>query len=257
MPKQTHSQAFELFFTPKFPYYFLVGALLLAIMGNALSDLVRSGLLQVRVELGPLELFMIFASATLLLCLLVWAAYIFGAIRQRALTPTYRVVDLPMPARARGLIAFVSLKQTDHLETALNYHSQTLEKVWLLATEDAVSTAEELKKRYELNSRDIQIVRLDNPYDLQSVRAQVETLYRSGLMGMPETDVIADFTGGTKPMTLGMIFACLSPTRRLEYVAAKYEDNKVSPLHLVEYGIDFSMFKGQFEHEVQKTGVPS
>ncbi len=241
MPRRSPNQSFELFFTPKFPYYFLPGGLLVAVMGDALSEMAKSWLLQRGVEPEAYRLSLIFVSALIALVTLVAAAFSLGAIQQRLIAPSYRVVDRPMPVRARGLVAFASLSETDHLEAALKYHGQTLEKVWLLATNESLSVAEDLREKYALNSRAIEIVLLNDAFDMQSVREEVERLYLTRLGGMPETDVIADFTGGTKPMSLGMIFACLSSTRRLQYVMGKYEKGRVSALSPVEYGIDFSM----------------
>lgn len=51
--------------------------------------------------------------------------------------------------------------------------------------------------------------------------------------------MIADVTGGTKPMMVGMIFACMSPSRTLEYVPATYESGgPKEPLDPIEYVFD-------------------
>lgn len=36
--------------------------------------------------------------------------------------------------------------------------------------------------------------------------------------GISESKIIADYTGGTKSMTAGMVIACASPNRYLEYI---------------------------------------
>lgn len=241
--QRTPQHAFELVFTPRFPIYFVLGALALAVMGDSLSNMADLYLLRFGVNDEPTRLWWIFGIAFSVLGVLIIVAYSVGAIQRRMITPSYRVVDRPQPAPARGLIAFASLRESEHLEAALKYHGQTLEKVWLLATHEAQDKAEEIRGRYELNSRSIEIVVLADAFDLQAVREEVDHLYRTKLGHLTEADVIADFTGGTKPMSLGMIFACMSSTRRLEYVMGKYEKGRVTALSPVEYGIDFSMFK--------------
>lgn len=42
---------------------------------------------------------------------------------------------------------------------------------------------------------------------------------------LDETQVIADYTGGTKSMTAGIILACATPTRRLQYILSEYDEN--------------------------------
>lgn len=37
-------------------------------------------------------------------------------------------------------------------------------------------------------------------------------------LGIEDSDLIADYTGGTKSMTAGIILACTSPERRLQFL---------------------------------------
>ena len=130
MPKHSPTKSFELFFTPRFPLFFIFGALALAVMGNVLTDLVK---LYVGGELP--QLWRIFFVAASLLVVVVVLSYSVGAIRARiAATGNYDVINQPKPAPYRGLIAFVSLAQRAHLEKAVQFHSEKLERIWLLAT---------------------------------------------------------------------------------------------------------------------------
>ncbi len=237
MPQRSPTQIFELFFTPRFPLYFLLGALALGVAGNMLSDLAKQWLAP-NGEPGRLGLILVLAIIGL--GLLVALAYSAGAIQRRMVGPAaYRVVDRPHPKPARGLIAFVSLKQREHLERALHYHGPALERVWLVATPDAEALAAEIKAEYETGQRRVSVEPLNDPYELLRAREVVEHIYRSQLGDLPEEAVVADFTGGTKPMAAGMIFACLNPRRSLQYVPARYHDGKVAePLDPVEYVID-------------------
>jgi hypothetical protein len=151
----------------------------------------------------------------------------------------YRFLDKPRPAPRRGLIAFVSLKQRAHLEKAMAYHRATLEHVWLIATKEALALAQEIEREYASSALKFSIAPLDEEWDLLKARQVVERIYAEKLGEMKEEDVIADFTGGTKPMTAGMIFACLNPARALEYVPADYRDGQPqTPLDPVEYTFD-------------------
>lgn len=231
MPKHSPTKSFELFFTPRFPLFFIFGALALAVMGNVLTDLVK---LYVGGETA--HLWWIFWVAAGLLVFVVVLSYSFGAIRARiAATGNYDVINQPSPAPYRGLIAFVSLAQRAHLEKAIQFHSEKLERIWLLATKDAAVLANELQAEFATVKCNVTIIPLDDPWNLPAVKTIVEKIYREQLGGLAEEEVIADFTGGTKPMTVGMIFACLSPSRHLEYVPALYDADKPKPLDPVEY----------------------
>src|SRR5262245_54197179 len=108
MPRRSPTQIFELFFSPRFPLYFLMGGRALGVAGNMLPDLAKRYLAPCD---EPLRLIFIRSIALMGLALLVFLAYSAGAIHRRISAPTpYRVVDRPNPRLARGLIAFVSLQ---------------------------------------------------------------------------------------------------------------------------------------------------
>ncbi len=237
MPVHSPKQTFELFFTPRSPVLFLLGALALGVAGNMLSDLAKQYFAP-HEETGRLWLILIVALVGLVG--LVGLAFSAGVIRQRWLEPPiYRVLDFSKPEKARGLIAFVSLSERAHLEKALDYHEPQLEWVWLIATSETEAMAEELRQAYESAGFQIKVQPLAHPFELLKIKEVVEHIYATQLEGLPETEVVADFTGGTKPMSAAMIFACLSPTRRLQYVPADYQDNKRVPRDPVEYVIDY------------------
>src|SRR5205085_245588 len=94
---------------------------------------------------GPRQLWLIIGVAAGLLAVVVALAYSFGAIRARRMGAAgYAVINQPQPRHYRGLIAFVSLAQRAHLEKAMQYHGEQLERVWLIATKEARGLAQEL-----------------------------------------------------------------------------------------------------------------
>lgn len=241
MPQTSPSKTFELFFTPRFPLFFIFGALALAVLGNVFTDLVKFYL-----GSEPRQLWLILGVAAGVLAIVVALAYSFGAIRARWTAGGYAVINQPQPRRYRGLIAFVSLAQRAHLEKAMQYHGEQLERVWLIATKEARGLAQELQGEYVTAKRTLTLVPLENEWDLQMVQNVIEAIYREQLGDLTEAEVIADFTGGTKPMTVGMIFACLSSARHLEYVPARYDSSKpVEALDPVEYFLDKPAFGEQ------------
>src|SRR5262245_19314232 len=119
MSQRSPSKTFELFFTPRFPLFFIIGALALAVMGNVFTDLVKN-----YAGSEPFRLWIILGLASGLLIVVVSMAYGFGAIRAKQAVGSYSVSNHPHPQQYRGLIGFVSLSQRAHLEKAVQYHGE-------------------------------------------------------------------------------------------------------------------------------------
>jgi hypothetical protein len=235
MSKRNPNKTFELFFSPRFPFLFLLGAVLVAVMGNMASDLLKS-----YVGDGRLGLWMIFVVSSVILLLLVAAIYAAGVFRAMLTSRNvYRFLDKPNPAPRKGLIAFVSLTQRAHLDRAIAYHRETLKRLWLIATQEAQVRAAQIVAEYNKSGVQISIVPLSEEWDLIKTKETVDQIFTEQLDGLAEEDIIADFTGGTKPMTVGMVFACLTPSRSLQYVPAEYDrDRGVTPHDPIEYKFD-------------------
>lgn len=64
--------------------------------------------------------------------------------------------------------------------------------------------------------------------DPNQIRQLIDSLYTAAQQqtGLPPTDLIADYTGGTKSMTAGMVLACSQPDRHLQYLASEYNEHK-------------------------------
>jgi CRISPR-associated protein (Cas_Cas02710) len=235
MSKRNPNKTFELFFSPRFPFLFLLGAVLVAVMGNMASDLLKS-----YVGDGRLGLWMILVVSSVILFLLVVAIYAAGVFRAMLTSRNvYRFLDKPNPAPRKGLIAFVSLTQRAHLDRAIAYHRETLKRLWLIATQEAQVRAAQIVAEYNKSGVQISIVPLSEEWDLIKTKETVDQIFTEQLDGLAEEDIIADFTGGTKPMTVGMVFACLTPSRSLQYVPAEYDrDRGVTPHDPIEYKFD-------------------
>lgn len=132
------------------------------------------------------------------------------------------------PPAHKGLIVTASPGAgISSAEAAIRYHhgKGKLERCWIITGgENSEAPAKSLvtKLTEEGISRSIfqDFVRLDpeqadNP---DEVYKQVDKILRSLPEGWSESDVIADYTGGTKSITAGMVLACASPDRRLQFM---------------------------------------
>jgi len=159
------------------------------------------------------------------------------------------VPRLQQPEGKRGLILLVSKRESALF--AIEYHLQkgTLESVWLLPSDGSDGQAfgdgsylaaqaiyqdcQALTVKYQRRLQ-VEINRMEvSPSDSQDTFDAVNRIFRQS--GYDPYEVIADFTGGTKPMSVGMIMACLPAERELEYVSYTPDNKRSHGPFLVDY----------------------
>ncbi|MFB2897740.1 hypothetical protein ACE1CI_32895 [Aerosakkonemataceae cyanobacterium BLCC-F50] len=158
--------------------------------------------------------------------------------------------ELRKPEGKKGLILLVS--NPDSAKFAIDYHyieKGTLEKVWLIPSNDTekdkfgepsiskVDPIEDYCKELKTNyGRPLEVIVHRKgvcPGDAQDTFDYVNRVYRQS--GYAEHELIADFTGGTKPMSVGMIMACLKRDRELEYVSFVFASKQSFGPFLIDY----------------------
>jgi hypothetical protein len=138
------------------------------------------------------------------------------------------------PQSRKGLIVLMSPgDRTTPAENAVKAHLSTLEHCWVICGPDRPNqrptsreNAAAIKERYGAARQPpvsfyLREVRdEDNP---QQTYHLVRSIYEEAkAFGLAENDIIADYTGGTKSMTAGMVLACsTSEDRDTEYMKAK------------------------------------
>jgi hypothetical protein len=106
---------------------------------------------------------------------------------------------------------------------AIIHHRKELEVCWLLYTEGSVEGKEVVEhfiKKFGLSLINTIPIFIEDPYNIKSIHKSINGIYVKGLeeANLHETDVIADITGGTTPMSSAIILACTSSDRNIEYV---------------------------------------
>jgi len=158
--------------------------------------------------------------------------------------------DVGVPERKKGLIVLVSRYESAMF--AIEYHLRDggpLQCVWLIPSngkeEETFGPAtiavanrikEEGKSLAKSKGRDLRVVIHDegvSPADAQDTFDYVNRVFRHAKY--EPNEIIADFTGATKPMTVGMIMACLPRDRELEYVPYNQKTGEMSGPRLIEY----------------------
>ena len=151
----------------------------------------------------------------------------------------------------KGLILLVS--NADSALYAIEQHlrrpGSALEKVWLIPSNDKDAdkfggssrpTADKIHQGCQELARQLGrtlAVTIHpegvSPYEAQDTYDCVKRMFRKS--GYRPAELIFDFTGGTKPMSVGMIMACLPPDRDLEYVSYNPATRTMHGPFLIDY----------------------
>ena len=96
--------------------------------------------------------------------------------------------------------------------------------------------AREVRKRYESRCDKIILHALNSAFDVQEAYLLVRRIYaeEAAKHGLDAAHIIADFTGGTKPMTAGMVLACREGRWPMQYMSGR-EGEIVSTPMLVRF----------------------
>jgi hypothetical protein len=229
-----------------------ISAIWFTYIGTLIEMLLRDGLKKIGLDVSvhhriayvpPTVVFLI--PFIVVLFAWTWQSAKYGISKLR-LTGT----GLPQPDGKKGLMLLVS--KPDSAMFAIEYHLATkgvLEKVWLIPSNDveiekfghsSMPIAETIRQRcldlaVSLGRR--VLVEVHNtgvsPADAQDTFDYVNRIFRQS--GYEPSELIADFTGGTKPMSVGMIMACLPTERQLEYVSLNAQSKQSFGPFLIDY----------------------
>ncbi len=245
------------------PFWTLLGIGLSGVfvnyIGASTEVLLRDGLLRLGAsehlagELPP------FIVLFVVICTVVGLAAWLGR-RVVPVSKHFSPGGLTRPDGKLGLILLVS--NAEHALHAIRYHyvtHGTLRYVWLIPSNDfdlerfgkgTAETARTIEARCEELRSQVQAETADerplavfvmtqgaSAGDAQDTYDLVNRVYRvdANRLGLEATQIIADFTGGTKPMSVGMIMACLPTDRSLEYVAWNPQKQTMSGPFLIDY----------------------
>ena len=215
-PASRPGEVFTLLFDPRMPFLFVLGGLLLAVMGNAVY-----GLLLLWWGEGFWGILGALLGALALLALVVAGLYAVlrtGRPRPIALGPE----EAAEPRR--GLVLFLSPGEGKADETALQFHRSVLQRVWLIATAEVAEKAERLAREPHLQEVNVTRLDLQQPRDAgASYRLVRESLRQAAEQGLGPGDLYVDITSCLRPAAVGATLAALESGYEIEYVVAEYD----------------------------------
>ncbi len=210
------SQALQIFFSPQTIAPFLLGSVFLAVLGNAVYDLLKtwlggetSGLL--RIAFGALLLF----------ALSVTVVYFIINQRLNRLQRTKLDIGKRPPHKFSGLILLVS--NADPCRAAIRYHLPRLQRCWLICSLQTLDLARQMAREFPMVCATDPII-INDVYDPIEFRDAVNEVYRSRMpKSWLESAVIADYAGMTAHGSVGMVLACIGTNRALQYTPAHFD----------------------------------
>ncbi len=193
------------------------GFVISAIVIAAAVNIATSALVEAIGALGSLITLMVAMAVILLFA----NAYVVR-MRHRIAAAERIIAERSHPGRRQGLVVMVTRAPT--AGKALAYHHDTLQHLWMIVTPDMRDEANQLRKQAEGQGVKCHPLDLANEYDASGCYRLVRSVFEvlAGQTGLAPGDVIADMTGGTKPMTAGMVLACTDLKAALEHVPTQF-----------------------------------
>lgn len=142
--------------------------------------------------------------------------------RRRKGTALGAPADREHPMQSEGLVFLYTNEAA--LREALGYHRPVLKQCWLVVTPEMQTAAANVISQV----KEVQFA-VKPISDLYNTRACYDTANHifereASLHKIPLSRVMADITGGTKPMTVGLLLACVKHGVAVEHVPAVYDE---------------------------------
>ena len=188
-----------------------LSAVLLALMVNVLTDtLITLG--------GPLYGWLAVLVLFMAAILVIYAYHLQQKKIMRIIGP---VGEGPAP-QAEGMIFLLSNEAV--LRKAIEHHLPDLKYCWLIHTKRTKDFAENDKEenpQITFFTKPVQ-----NEFSAQETYELTWKIFNENKVepGIPMEKMIADITGTTKPMTAGLVIACLEANCAMEHVPSHYDN---------------------------------
>jgi len=216
---QSWRRATESLFTTSDLIYFLIGLVLINLLVNAVYDLLTMPFAN-----QTFVRWVILAGAVLILIGLVLYKMQRNAQERHSVKQNVHNA----PARRRGLILMLGGKGFKLGMKAIAFHraDETLKKCWLIHTTQTEMHVTDLKTHFpEVDIEPVLISTEDANAPLR-IKARIDAIYQTLPEGWTADDVIADYGGLTSSCSVGMVLACLTGDRPLQYTPSVYDANQ-------------------------------
>lgn len=215
--RQGLSELFALFFDPRVPVLFLLGSIVLAILGNGIYDLILAFVGETPQTLGYL------AVGALLIFIGIVLGF-WALLRARS-----RRISLALPPEQQaephaGLILPVGLNPQGAEREIIRWHLRdcVLRHCWMIVSPEVEQSQKFNDLRFWLMEQNVEphVLRLSDPNQAHQSYAVVKSGLQAARQLLADAPVIVDITGGLKPMTAGAVLACRDEGVPLQYLVS-------------------------------------
>lgn len=206
-------------FDPKVPVLFLVGTLVLAVLGNGVYEASKNGLEAIVGSSPATPVYVAVIALTILIGIgaSLWII-VARAPRQVLFVPTERLAEA-----YSGLILLPSINPKGPEESAIASHCRgdRLRHCWLVTSPQATAKAHHLEDL--LRGRHVipYLTTVEDAEQAPLAYAAVKVAIAQARRVLGDEPVILDITAGTKPMTAGAVLACLEEEIPIAYMVSK------------------------------------
>ncbi|GIV76869.1 MAG: hypothetical protein KatS3mg050_1263 [Litorilinea sp.] len=224
---------------------FAIGLLVVGVLSNLAYDLLVH---------PPVGVWAI-VRALVAVAVLMAVAYFFYRLdrrRQRILRANVDETRLARPCA--GLVWILGPGSFDHLMVALRHHQEHkgAQHCWLVMqrdNKDVLNAYTNLQQQVaEMEIRTLLHPQYLSDLDVRAGYEAVTTILEREVLelGLTPNQVVCDITGGTKPLTIGMVLASLANNSSLEYVETdRDEEGRPVPNTARVVAVDISFYLEQ------------
>jgi hypothetical protein len=158
--------------------------------------------------------------------LLVVVFVLFVSWRRSKTGEKVLIKEADLPGQRKGLILVASTNPGGPEPNTINYHvgeQNHLEYLWIISTEESGLRAAKLAQEYSDKVKNIyhgSNYLVDGYQATAAYSRVIQAINEARKAGLSKDDLIADITGGTKPITTGMSIACLAQEIDMEYLVS-------------------------------------
>lgn len=221
--QRSFGEAARILFDPGATLLFIVGSIVLGVLGNSIYDLIVERLATV-----PNRLVIIAVSSAMILFAIV-VALLLWLNRPR---PKIKVALSPErhaePAHSLVLLVSPGDFERSSEKVAVEHHtaSKVLQHCWLIVSPEAAKHEKLSMIKQMLASHRVHIYeeQIDDGYQANLAYMAAERVLKAAQNVSPNGVVTVDITGGTKTMTSGAVLAAFANSVSIEYVLGKYNE---------------------------------
>lgn len=234
----------SILFSSSTPWLVLAVGLSVSVLGDGLTNAIVAW--RENETLGP-SLWLIGLSLGCLVLMLLTTNllgqmrnFVLANRRQKLLTPNFE----GEVRRRKALIVLVSTRENPPAQFAVAHHAwdmvpgmkPALKHCWLIAgpgegEHSSLDNARQLKAKLKASKIDADILDIQNLMDIEEAYLVTKGAIQEAFTqyNFPLEEIIADYTGGTKPMTVGMLLAATEFGIDLQYMEIKQLEKSGRP----------------------------